>query len=879
MRGLSKMTSRFSELAGGTEWVRCAFQVNPFAYLETNGKTQPGLDTETAYNSAIVAALIAAGIEAIGITDHWSVDTGTQLRADAEAAGLLVFPGFEATSLEGVHLLMLFDPSTTASAINRRLGECGIPDDCQESVPCKISAVDLLDRAREWGAVAIAPHVTTGGGLLVKLTGQSAIRAWTDDLLHAVAPGGTTPSQGHAAILGNKNPDYKRQNELAVLNAADISSPSDVSKSGSSSWIKFSSRTAGGLDLAFRTPATRVSREDPDRLDHPRILGIEWKGGFLADTRIRFNNSLNVLIGGRGTGKSTVLESIRYCLGSRPVASRSTLEHDAMTKQVLGAGTEITLEIEVRKPIRAVYTISRVYGEQPVVRDELGQILQSAPLDVLGDIAIYGQRELADLARDGEQLTRLLELFLPPGRLEGSPTSTALLSKSREALIDQLEKIEVLASQAAQLPILTERLARFETAGVGERLQSQNTVKREEEFFNTTRDALTTTTANVIPELKPQTVTRKPGSPRDDILADAETVIAGFNSTVRSVASTLTDAKTTAETQLADIRTRWGDATGIIVAELDEVLRELQPNGIDGNEYLRLKHDEEKLSGHPEQLRAARAQLEKLRQERTALLAVASEARATRVRDLKSAAKKVRRALPSTLQATLLDGADRTPLTSLIRSLGGRLDLIRAAIETADTFSVATFASICRDGADRIREVYPNVTPKQAAELAAAGEDIFMQMEELEFPLITDLQLNVGSKDSPIWRSLDHLSTGQRATALLLLLLKQGAGPLIIDQPEDDLDNRFINADIVPRLREKTGRQIIFSSHNANIPVLGDADQLVVLQAEDNGTEVAGHIADGGLGSIDHPELERWVEELLEGGREAFNSRRYMYGF
>ncbi|WP_349775266.1 TrlF family AAA-like ATPase [Curtobacterium sp. MCJR17_020] len=873
------MTSRFSKLAGGTEWVRCAFQVNPYAYLKANGKVQPDLQTEAEYNKAMVSALTDAGIEAIGITDHWSVDTGADLRTEAEAAGLLVFPGFEATSSEGVHLLILFDPATTASAINRRLGECGIPDDCHESVPCKFSAVDLLERARQWSAVVIAPHVTTGGGLLLKLTGQSAVTAWTNDLLHAVAPGGAKPSQGQAAILANKDAGYKRQNRLAVLSAADISSPSDVAKPGSSSWVKLSSRTAGGLDLAFRTPSTRVSREDPDRQDHPRILGIEWKGGFLGNTRIRFNNSLNVLIGGRGTGKSTVLESIRYCLGARPTASRSVTEHDSMTKQVLGAGTEITLEIEVRTPTRAIYTISRVYGEEPRVRDEQGKTLHSTPLDVLGDVAIYGQRELADLARDGEQLTRLLALFLPSGTLEESATPSDALKKSREAIVEQLDVIDKLSSQTARLPIIAERLARFEAAGVGERLESQNTVKREEDFFNSARDALTGAKVSVIPKLQLTAVAREPGSTRDDLLVEAEAVIAGFNDAIRVAELELSEAKASAETQLAAIRSRWSGETGSIVAELDKVLRELQPDGIDGNEYLTLKREEQALSGYPEQLQAARVTLEKLRDERTDLLAAVADARAARIRNLKAAAKKVRRALPATLQATLHDGADRTPLTDLIRSLGGRFDLIRAAIDTAETLSVAAFASVCRSGADRIREVYPNVTTKQAGELASAGEGVFMEMEELEFPLTTDLQLNVGSKDSPIWRSLDHLSTGQRATALLLLLLKRGAGPLLIDQPEDDLDNRFINADIVPQLREKTGRQIIFSSHNANIPVLGDADQLVVLQAEDNGSEVIGKIAPGGLGSIDHPELEGWVEELLEGGRDAFNSRRYMYGF
>jgi len=91
--------------------------------------------------------------------------------------------------------------------------------------------------------------------------------------------------------------------------------------------------------------------------------------------------------------------------------------------------------------------------------------------------------------------------------------------------------------------------------------------------------------------------------------------------------------------------------------------------------------------------------------------------------------------------------------------------------------------------------------------------------------------------------------------------MHRGDGPLIIDQPEDDLDNRFIYEDIVPRLRGTKGkRQVIFSSHNANIPVLGDADQIVSLVGEDGSNGVSGRIIDDGLGSIDHPPVRAMVE-------------------
>ena len=118
--------------------------------------------------------------------------------------------------------------------------------------------------------------------------------------------------------------------------------------------------------------------------------------------------------------------------------------------------------------------------------------------------------------------------------------------------------------------------------------------------------------------------------------------------------------------------------------------------------------------------------------------------------------------------------------------------------------------------------------------------------------------------------------------ALLILLLESGA-PLIVDQPEDDLDNRFITENVIPRVRkEKARRQFIFATHNANIPVLGDAELILGLtssgEAGDSNTGQA-TIDSKHVGSIDFSFVRQLVEEILEGGEAAFELRRRKYGF
>lgn len=192
--------------------------------------------------------------------------------------------------------------------------------------------------------------------------------------------------------------------------------------------------------------------------------------------------------------------------------------------------------------------------------------------------------------------------------------------------------------------------------------------------------------------------------------------------------------------------------------------------------------------------------------------------------------------------------------------------------------SLTQFVKACRSGAEELKSVY-EITSSQAEHIANAGIEVFMKIEELA--PITKICLNTAPKgEKSIWQELDDPSTGQKATAVLLLLLLDADAPLIVDQPEDDLDNRFITEGIIPRMREqKRRRQFIFSTHNANIPVLGDAEMILGLSVPSGTVDGTTCIAKGHRGSIDCQPVRELVEEILEGGREAFEIRRRKYGF
>jgi len=120
-------------------------------------------------------------------------------------------------------------------------------------------------------------------------------------------------------------------------------------------------------------------------------------------------------------------------------------------------------------------------------------------------------------------------------------------------------------------------------------------------------------------------------------------------------------------------------------------------------------------------------------------------------------------------------------------------------------------------------------------------------------------------------KPIETLSKGQKATALLPLVLRSSPYPLLMDQPEDDLDNSFVFEYLVRTIQHlKTARQIIFVTHNANIPVLGDADQIVVMRMDT--PDVA---AEPLVGTVDERSEE--ILNLLEGGARAFRLRGAHY--
>lgn len=875
----------------GARFRKCALQINPFQYLIDKAKETAFAD-EAAYNAAMVAALQAAGVEVIAITDHYRVKSSLTLWDAATSAGIVVLPGFEAVTKDGVHFLCLFDPSKKASAIERAIGACGVHGDGIGAVG-DLDSLELLAKGKDWSAVFVAAHVSAAGGLLSTLRGASRAAVWRHELLLACSlPGPVSDApEGHRKILRNKEAEYGRSRPVAVLNAQDVSSPADVSKAGSSCWIKVSEITAQGLRQAFLDPESRVrlgSEAVPD--PHTELLAVAWEGGFLDGVGFRFNENLNALIGGRGSGKSTVLESVRYALGLEPLGAEAKKAHQGIIRGVLRDGSKVSVLIRSHTPAPQDYLIERTVPNAPVVRSRDGTVLAISPDDVAPHTEVYGQHEIAELARSPEKLTLLLGRFMKPdpGASRRKSELKAKLARSRTSVLERGRRVEDARAKLARLPVLEERLRRYVEAGVEARLKDRSQLVTEERILSTSSGVLAP--FREIPDsirgslpidrtfLADSKLHDLPGSV---LLRELDPVLVALENDLQATAEAIESLVKRADAGIEVVRTKWEVRQKAVQDAFDKVLRELQATKIDAKEFLEIRRDIEELVPVRDGLPDLEADFVDAQAKRRALLVDWEDAKTAEFRELDRAAGGVSRQLAGRVRVRVSYAGDREPLLDLLRTdVGGRLSETIDILKSVPQLSVTALTQAWRVGADDLARVY-GIPVAQAERLANAPLDVAMKVDELELPPTTEIELNLSSDPAnPSWQGLDDLSTGQKATAVLLLLLLESEAPLVVDQPEDDLDNRFITEGVVPKMREeKRRRQFVFATHNANIPVLGDAELIVGLAASGEAGRGRGRVDWADIGSIDNEAVRELTEELLEGGRLAFETRRLKYGF
>jgi DNA repair ATPase RecN len=872
--------------SAGAKFWKVALQVNPFSYYNRHPKPHDGdrFQTEDEYNQAMIASARANGIEAIAITDHFRVDTMASLKAEAERVGILVFPGFEANSSDGVHLLCLFPPETSVHDLTMTIGACGVENMDVPSPQANEDCHSLLERVVKRGGICVAAHACSASGILRQLSGQSRIRAWTSDNLLAVAlPGPREDApQNCRGILQNTDVSHSRKRPVAVLNATDVSIPSDFADPACSCYVKMFEPTIEGLRQACLDWESRVrlnTEEEPTA--SAEISAIGWEGGFLADQSLRFNNGLNVLIGGRGAGKSALIESIRYAFGYPIRGADARTTHDAVVRNVLSNGTKVSVLVRDAPPSQKSYLVERVVPNEPTVRGEDGIIVQGLrPMELVPELEIFGQHELSELTRKPEELAKIIERFMDADtdHTDRQTDIERRLERSKVAIEQAATEIATLTQDTEALPRLQLKIGRMDELGLDEKLEGKLRFNRDHTGI---REVATT-----IERIRGQIESidcnvPMPTDPDRPLVEDAARIATETAQEVSEHLTRVIELLDQKATQIEAVDQAHQSKRAETDAQHAAVMQQLRSEGIDANEYVSLKESAERLSGSAVELQTKKDALAQLRGDRETIVNEWEDLKAAKLRALKEAARKAGRELSGAVRVQVERGASLGELHAVFDSNieGQGVKIAIERLREVENLSLPRFASHVREGAAALVREY-RFTEASAQKVAGGGDRLAMQIEAVELHPEAIVELNVSGGQGERWKRIEDLSAGQRATAVLLLLLGGSTSPLIVDQPEDDLDNRFITSTIVETIRrEKRQRQFLFSTHNANIPVLGDAEQIIYLNPlVDGGTERT-EVPESTTGSIDNPMVREKIGEVLEGGKEAFELRRKKYGY
>ena len=873
---------------------KCALQVNPHSYSVNYRGQDHGLSAD-AYAERLLEVCLEEDISVVGLADHGSVEYVDLIRDRLSEQGILVFPGFEISSTEKIHMVCLFPEGTSTEELQRILGKLDLTDPSMPVAPSSLGCVEIAKRIHSLNGFWYAAHVTGSNGLLrLNQDGGGLVHVWTD---HRSVRVGQIPGtvddleQKYKQIVLNKNANYRRERPITVINAKDVANPEDLADPRASTFVKMTRPCFKSFLLAFKYPESRVRlRSQIQKHYSSRIERVSIEGGYLDGLTVDLSGHLDAVIGGRGTGKSTLLECIRYALELPHKAEDAKKQGDQIVRENLGrAGGRVIIRLSSAANNMKRYTVIRRYGEPARVIDEEGNESSLHPsVDLLPKAEFYGQNEIYELAKNPGEQKRVLDRFLPIDIAQQSDlrSSWGKLAKNGEDLSKALEQKDEVDAGIAKLPKLQERVKQYREQGLEEKLNAIPLLERERQLgprivgeVSRVREA-----KRVFDESLPDLVFMNDKALKDlphaDLLRKGREVLENLSDVLRLKAEEIDMALHETSEALAPLVRALQEALANSEQQLEKEFAKLPAMaGKTGREigmaYKSLLQEIERIKPRRAQLRTVESLVTELNQTRKNLLGEISDLRSVRADACRRAVKKLNKRLEGKLRVSIVPDGVREPLKSFLQGLKGVGPEKTRWVDDAEGLTIPGLVAAIRVGKSSLLDKGWGLTPLVAETLTRLDASQLHAMECIDLEERVSIELNVAHSGPPRFRSMEHLSTGQQCTAILHLLLLENKDPLIMDQPEDNLDNAFIADRIVKELlSSKTERQFLLATHNANIPVFGDAEWIGVCTATQDGAEMPSDRQ----GSIDVPEIRDHAAAILEGGREAFAQRRELYG-
>jgi hypothetical protein len=874
---------------------------------------------------------MSAGIDCVAVTDHNSgawidplkvayaemkalADSG---QAPAGFRELTLFPGVEISVSGGFHLLAIFDPTQTTRTITdllaavRYQGTDGDSDGVTREGP-----EDVFQAILASGGIPIPAHADRpddgGKGLLARRNDSNASR------LDANTLRGIFDSAQLLAIEWEdmtRNPPTCVQaqvDKLARVLGSDCHTFQGPGAPGSRyTWVKMGSPRLEGLRLAlldgngvsirrsdegafdpFRVPAHMVTAIE---IEHARFMGNG------APARLACSPFFNAVVGGRGTGKSTVVHALRLAarrdqeLAALSAGSEPRTQFEAFRKVANGRDDKgavranTVIRVEWQHESDRLRLLWRADGEGTVVEEWRDGRWEPSPSQSVNaarfPLRIFSQGQIAALAGGGRQT--LLGIIDEAAQIE--PLRQAVEEARRtyftqRARLREMDgKLAGLAEVDRKLEESGRKLAALSQADHAAVLRAYAQAQHQAREVKGVLEQLLAATKRirdlpeqlVLDDWSSQHFTEQDAdllSWRQGLDAQLEQVRIELLERARTLAAVVESAQ-------ADERyVQWRGRAQVAQQAHSALQQQLVAQGVsDPQAFARLTQERQ-------QLEAQRKTLQQMQGDRQVLV--------TQIDAQRALFDEKRRAVTQARGAFVQQALDRNPYVriaivpfgfeakQLERELRELIDVTddRFADDILNDDASGGMAFDLAQADDAARaQVVETVRQRLLTTDADLGGRLrnYLQRQH-EKPEFAD-RISTWSPEDDLrieyqrdgrWTAISQGSQGQRSAALLAFLLAFGEEPIVLDQPEDDLDNHLIYELIVQQIREnKLRRQLIVVTHNPNVVVNGDAELVHVMEFG------RGQCFVQQSGALQDKAVRDEVCRVMEGGRDAFERR------
>lgn len=847
----------------------------------------------------IIDKAIEENISIISITDHNEIGNIPAALEYAKDKNVLVIPGVELSTSQG-HFLVYFE---TYEKIRSFIGELSISADKKQ---CDTTITNALEVAKKYGGFGIAAHIDIDAGFENYVTGYNPFKEaiLKHELLYGLEISNKNAKDWYTE--NDDNPDRKRlfrarKDALKEDNSYNIAKimSSDAHKltafgkniSGQKKLtrIKLDKLDFNSFRVAFLDANSRIRIEDEIPSSFPKFVGIRFDGGILDKTSVHFSSNFNSLIGGRGTGKSTFLECLRAVSGNQT-------REDIIDNEVWPNNVKLFYE------------------------DEAGQILEfqrtkfnptmnfTDPDNGIQTITIesFGQGETAatiqKCGQDPEVLLNFIDTFIEvkPFLAQDEIIRTSLLEN--QTLLERL-KIEIDSIPTVK-QAFTNSKAQLEALKAN---RAKEIVELEEGIANerTLRTQLSETLDNHISNISEglntdslletiNTLEEKQILVGKEEFKNVNKLIEDYKASISEKSVKVVEESTNLKTSIVSIVEKWKSKEVEILQKIENKRIELENQGIklDISFIKKITKDVSDYDLKLKTLEIKNKKFEDLKKERLQLL----KDRQHNLDLLYNERYKFIYNINNNLKGSVVDyeveiSIEKQNLSSeiseIIKSVMGyrTVQVSKADIIVKNINFFQLIKSIIKKDPSLIL----NLKTENSQNIFREDEvdDILVKLGEFsvlgklqraiikDFPIIK-IKKKIQEENGEIKileRNFSKLSMGQQQSILLTLLLYSKRNcPLIIDQPEDNLDSEFIYKTLVKNLKRiKEHRQVIIVTHNANIAVLGDSELILPLKSTNEKTSIVDR------GSIDNSKTNKIACDILEGGETAFKKRKEIY--